>query len=34
MNFNGRLPAVQKLIEKLLEIESDGMIFLKKELTT
>ncbi len=30
--INGRLQAVQKLIEKLLEVESDGMLFLKVQL--
>ena len=30
--INGRLQAVQKLIEKLLEIESTGIVFLKKHL--
>lgn len=30
--INGRLQAVQKLIEKLLEIESSGIVFLKKHL--
>ncbi|MCU0346354.1 MAG: hypothetical protein MUC59_05405 [Saprospiraceae bacterium] len=30
--INGRLQAVQKLIEKLLEVKSDGMLFLKQHL--
>jgi hypothetical protein len=31
--INGRLQAVQKLLEKLLEKESEGLLFLKKHLT-
>jgi hypothetical protein len=30
--INGRLQAFQKLIEKLLEVESEGLIFLKRHL--
>ncbi|MCC6723509.1 MAG: hypothetical protein IT258_03295 [Saprospiraceae bacterium] len=30
--INGRLQAVQKLIEKLIEIKSDGILYLKNHL--